>query len=53
MAVMEALAYVEKRYVVLFTNMVAYEPGRDFDEKGRGAGPEYYMHARSMCQIKI
>ena len=50
---MEAPAYVEKGDILLFTNMGAYEPGREFDKKGRGPAPEYYMHARSMCQVKI
>ena len=50
---MEAPASVEKGDTLLFTNMGAYEPGRDFHAKGRGSVPEHYMHARSMCQVKI
>ena len=50
---MEAPASVEKGDTLLFTNMGAYEPGRDFHAKGRGSVPEHYMHARSMCRVKI
>jgi len=49
----EAPASVEKGDILLFTNMGTYEPGRDFDAKGRDSVPEHYMSARSMCQVKI
>jgi len=50
---MEAPASVEKSDTLLFSNMGAYGPGRDSDDKGRDSVPERYMSARSMCQVKI
>lgn len=50
---MEAPASVEKSDTLLFSNMGACGPGRDFDAKWRDSVPEHYMSARSMCQVKI
>jgi len=50
---MEVPASVKKGDILLFTNMGAYEPDRNFDDKGRDSVPEHYMSARSMCQVKI
>jgi bifunctional diaminopimelate decarboxylase / aspartate kinase len=50
---MEAPASAEKDDILLFSNMGAYGPGMDFDEKGRDSVPEHYLHARSMCRVKI
>ena len=44
---------VEEDDILLFTNMGAYGPGRDFDSKRRDPASERYMSARSMCQVKI
>ena len=49
----EAPASAEKGDILFFSNMGAYIPGRDFDDKGRDSVPEHYMSARSMCQVKI
>jgi len=49
----EVPASVEEGDILLFTNMGTFEPDRDFDAKYRNSVPEYYMHARSMCQVKI
>ena len=50
---MEAPASMEKGDILVFSNMGAYGPGMDFDEKGRHSVPEHYMSARNMCQVKI
>jgi len=50
---MEAPASVEKGDILLFTNMGTYRPGGGFNDKGRDSVSEHYIHARSMCQVKI
>jgi len=50
---MKVPASVEKGDILLFSNMGAYGPGMDFDEKGLHSVPEHYIHARNMCKVKI
>jgi len=50
---MEAPASVEKGDILLFTNMGAFGPGAGFNDKTRDSVPEHYIHARSMCRVKI
>jgi len=46
-------ASIEKGNILLFTNMGAHGPGRDFSGKRRNSVSEHYLVARRICPVKI